>query len=238
MSCSISSDRDVARQPLQQRAHQSPAPPPTARPAARPAAARAAPAPAPSPARAAAARHTTSPPPAARPTAPSPTRPSAASAASCSAAARAQPAPRPPADRRAAEQRQHHVVPQRLPREQRQDLIGPAQPGPRPPPRRHARPAPARTAGCCPRSARRSPVIRLNSVVLPAPLGPISSRRSPGSIASETSRVAAMPPNRFEPGRRPQRRRRHVTGAARPRAAAEQPLQPRHDPLRHEQHRP
>ena len=39
-----------------------------------------------------------------------------------------------------------------------------------------------------------SPVIRLNSVVLPAPFGPMISRRSPGIICSDTSCVAGRPP--------------------------------------------
>src|SRR6266568_7251183 len=38
------------------------------------------------------------------------------------------------------------------------------------------------------------PVMRLNSVVFPAPLGPISARRSPGRRASATSSTARRPP--------------------------------------------
>src|SRR5262245_57962398 len=38
------------------------------------------------------------------------------------------------------------------------------------------------------------PVIRLNSVVLPAPLGPIMALRSPGLMLSVTLRVACNPP--------------------------------------------
>src|ERR1700750_3422160 len=48
-----------------------------------------------------------------------------------------------------------------------------------------------------PASAVRSPVPRLNSVVLPAPLGPMISRRSPGMTESETSLVAGKPPKRL-----------------------------------------
>ena len=48
-----------------------------------------------------------------------------------------------------------------------------------------------------PASARRSPVIRLNSVVLPAPFGPMIRRRSPGATSSETSLIAGRPPNAF-----------------------------------------
>src|SRR3974390_3610320 len=39
-----------------------------------------------------------------------------------------------------------------------------------------------------------SPVIRLNSVVLPAPLGPMISRRSPGATPSVTPQVTRRPP--------------------------------------------
>ena len=48
-----------------------------------------------------------------------------------------------------------------------------------------------------PEFGRRSPLIWLNSVVLPAPFGPMISRRSPGLIASETSCVTVRPPNAF-----------------------------------------
>ena len=39
-----------------------------------------------------------------------------------------------------------------------------------------------------------SPLIWLNSVVLPAPLGPMINRRSPGRIESETPCVTFRPP--------------------------------------------
>ena len=48
-----------------------------------------------------------------------------------------------------------------------------------------------------PPSAVRSPVMRLNSVVLPAPFGPMISRRSPGMTVSETFLVAGSPPKRL-----------------------------------------
>ena len=48
-----------------------------------------------------------------------------------------------------------------------------------------------------PELGRMSPLIWLNSVVLPAPFGPIISRRSPGRIASDTSCVTTRPPNAF-----------------------------------------
>src|SRR4051812_41802664 len=38
------------------------------------------------------------------------------------------------------------------------------------------------------------PVIRLNSVVLPAPFGPMMALRSPGMMLKVTSRVACKPP--------------------------------------------
>src|SRR3954452_3546368 len=53
-----------------------------------------------------------------------------------------------------------------------------------------------------------SPLMRLNSVVLPAPFGPRIARRSPGRISRSTSRTAWTPPKR-----RPTPRRRRV-GAA------------------------
>ena len=41
----------------------------------------------------------------------------------------------------------------------------------------------------------KSPVIALNSVVLPAPLAPISARRSPAATENETSSIARSAPN-------------------------------------------
>ncbi len=46
----------------------------------------------------------------------------------------------------------------------------------------------------CPEVTGYMPVMRLNSVVLPAPLGPIMALRSPGMMRSVTSRVACRPP--------------------------------------------
>ena len=46
-----------------------------------------------------------------------------------------------------------------------------------------------------PLSGVSSPVIRLNSVVLPAPFGPMISRRSPGSTLRLTLLVTCRPPN-------------------------------------------
>src|SRR5262245_37758670 len=48
-----------------------------------------------------------------------------------------------------------------------------------------------------PASGASSPVIRLNSVVLPAPLGPMMRRRSPGSTARSMPLVTRRPPNAF-----------------------------------------
>src|SRR6266850_7049538 len=59
-----------------------------------------------------------------------------------------------------------------------------------------------------PPSGRSSPVTRLKSVVLPAPLGPMIRRRSPGSTARFTAAVTRSPPNDFS---RP-RTARAVTG--------------------------
>src|SRR5262245_36312933 len=41
----------------------------------------------------------------------------------------------------------------------------------------------------------KSPVIVLNSVVLPAPFAPISARRSPAAIENDTSSIARSAPN-------------------------------------------
>src|SRR5262245_6336135 len=46
-----------------------------------------------------------------------------------------------------------------------------------------------------PASGASSPVIRLKRVVLPAPLGPMMSRRSPGSTVRLTPEVTRRPPN-------------------------------------------
>src|SRR5207245_835698 len=48
-----------------------------------------------------------------------------------------------------------------------------------------------------PAPAVRSPVMRLNSVVLPVPFGPMISRRSPRMTESDTFFVAGKPPNRL-----------------------------------------
>src|SRR5919197_1392569 len=42
------------------------------------------------------------------------------------------------------------------------------------------------------------PATMLNRVVFPAPFGPISARRSPGSMLNDTSRTAFSPPNWIE----------------------------------------
>ena len=49
-----------------------------------------------------------------------------------------------------------------------------------------------------PESGVSSPVIRLNSVVLPAPLGPMISRRSPGATSRLTLLVTCKPPKDFD----------------------------------------
>ena len=48
-----------------------------------------------------------------------------------------------------------------------------------------------------PDDGRCVPVTQWNSVVLPAPLGPISARRSPGATRSVTPSTARSPPNTF-----------------------------------------
>src|SRR5262245_4851829 len=50
----------------------------------------------------------------------------------------------------------------------------------------------------CPDVAGNIPVIRLNSVVLPAPFGPMMALRSPGMIFSVTPRTACSPPKLFD----------------------------------------
>src|SRR5919108_5782023 len=56
----------------------------------------------------------------------------------------------------------------------------------------------------------KAPATRLNSVVLPAPLGPMRARRSPGRTASSTPSTARSPPNAFET-----RARRSASGSLR-----------------------
>src|ERR1700733_828230 len=46
----------------------------------------------------------------------------------------------------------------------------------------------------CPDVAGKIPLIRLNSVVLPAPFGPMIALRSPGMILSDTPFTARRPP--------------------------------------------
>src|SRR5262249_54687607 len=50
----------------------------------------------------------------------------------------------------------------------------------------------------CPELAGRIPVIKLNSVVLPAPFGPLMAFRWPGMTVSVTPRTAASPPQLLE----------------------------------------
>src|SRR5262245_9726040 len=52
-----------------------------------------------------------------------------------------------------------------------------------------------------PELAGNIPVIRLNRVVLPAPLGPMIALRSPGMILKVTSRTACRPPKLFDRAR-------------------------------------
>ena len=96
-----------------------------------------------------------------------------------------------------------------------------------------------------PLSGTSSPVIRLKSVVLPAPLGPMISRRSPGSTTRSTLAVTRRPPNdllsaltvsavmgcapRPAAAAHPLRRARTHC-----RAGAPQPHRARHQALRHE----
>src|ERR671922_900149 len=56
----------------------------------------------------------------------------------------------------------------------------------------------------------KAPATRLNSVVLPAPFGPMSARRSPGRTASSTPSTARSPPNAFDT-----RARRSASGSLR-----------------------
>ena len=49
-----------------------------------------------------------------------------------------------------------------------------------------------------PEVAGKMPLMRLNSVVLPAPFGPMIALRSPGMIFSDTPRTACRPPNVFD----------------------------------------
>src|SRR6185436_18355069 len=66
--------------------------------------------------------------------------------------------------------------------------------------------------------------MQLNSVVLPAPLGPISPMISPGSMASEISRLASRPPKRLVDA---STRSSDAMRSGRRRAAAPEPARPR-----------
>src|SRR5260370_37403381 len=101
----------------------------------------------------------------------------------------------------------------------------------------------------------RNPLTKLNTVVFPAPFGPITKTVSPSFIVNDTFFTAAMPPKRLEsfrswrmgvilltPSRRPGAgqippARRYpgwdIWGLC---ASAEEMLQCPDDPLRHEQH--
>ena len=93
------------------------------------------------------------------------------------------------------EQRQGHVAQQRIARKQRDDLIGARHPEMRAPAARCARDI-ATEQQIDAAVGRQSPVIRLNKVVLPAPLGPMIRRRSPGATSSRP-RVTRSPPKDF-----------------------------------------
>ena len=71
-----------------------------------------------------------------------------------------------------------------------------------PPVRRQPVDPAARRTSTVPASGGSWPPIRLNSVDLPAPLGPMTPRSSPGATSRSTSRTAYTPPNERESPRR------------------------------------
>ena len=86
--------------------------------------------------------------------------------------------------------------------------------------RRQARDRRARRRGCARASGASWPVMRLKSVVLPAPLGPMMARRSRGATASDTPLSAASAPKRAaEPVDGEERATAVTRGAPRGRAA-------------------
>src|ERR1700755_1408408 len=101
-----------------------------------------------------------------------------------------------------------------------------------------------------PDESGKSPVMQLNSVVLPAPLEPSTARRSPGRTVRVTSVSAASAPNsrvtprnsRAAPVPTAERRRATLSMAvpparlARPAAAAAPTLPQPDDAVRREQH--
>ena len=155
-----------------------------------------------------------------------------------------EPHERIPAQARQPEQRQRHVAQQRLAREQRDDLVGAREPQMRAPAARDAGDVALEQQRPRRESARSSPVIRLNSVVLPAPFGPMISRRSPGSTARSTARGDAQAAERLvqiaqlERGHRLLPRRRTGGGCGRTQRdrPAPQAHRARHQPLGHEHH--
>jgi hypothetical protein len=92
---------------------------------------------------------------------------------------------RVPAQLRQSEQGEGDVVQNGVARKQGDDLVGPRHP--RWARRRHGALVMSSPNSLTePPSGEISPVIRLNKVVLPAPLGPMMRRRSPGSTARST----------------------------------------------------
>src|SRR6266516_1678463 len=92
----------------------------------------------------------------------------------------------------------------------------------------------------------RTPLIRLTTVVLPAPFGPINAWRAPCTSSSETSRAAVMPPKRIcspnvwrtmfmvSPHRPSRGARGGGRSARRPRPIAAWPFSPEHDQHQHQ----
>ena len=87
---------------------------------------------------------------------------------------------------------QHHVDQRGEIREHRRDLVRAAEAQQRAPMHRQRGDVAAVEAGCVPASGASSPDSWLISVVLPAPLGPITACTSPGSTVRSTPSVAVQ----------------------------------------------
>src|SRR5262249_4589453 len=84
-----------------------------------------------------------------------------------------------------------------------------------------------------PLSRGKSPVMRLNSVVFPAPFGPMMRRRSPGITSSDTPFIAGRPPQAWRTSARGSAA--VIPPSPRPDAPPE-PARTRHHPRGQEDH--
>ena len=103
------------------------------------------------------------------------------------------------------------VLEHRHAREDRGDLEAARQAQPVDLVRRQAGRSTGRSAAIVPEVTESAPLIRLNSVVLPAPLGPIMAWRSPRGMSRSTPRMISVGPKLLRTPRSSTRRRAHDT---------------------------